>query len=280
MFLFIGVKKRILANIYRINITGCDFVGSLYLEYKIVKNRPGLLGDLASFFGLLNLNISKIASIDEKYRGLLIEIEEYEMKDTILESLNKVEELEINTLRKPQFKDLLALKHGTKITEGNKEGYYKFSRENLHFLIDFVSEYLRRNSDVVIGFKGSPRIGKTETAIATVVHANKKWQLLSSTLLRKVARTKIADEMLNKDTVFIIDAITTFHRSTAKHVRFIRNKILPASVPKIIEHPDVLVQETEYTLEDFDMVVEIIDEDAPNKNLDDYVQSFTSFDIG
>ena len=256
------------------------FLSSLYLEYKIVKNRPGLLGDLASYFGLLNLNISKISSIDEKYRGLLIELDNIEMKDTILKSLDRVEELEITSLREPRLLDLFALKHGIKITEGEKEGYYKFSRENLHFLIDFVSEYLRNKSKAVIGFKGSPRVGKTETAIATAVHANKKWQLLSSTLLRKVARTKIADEMLNDETIFIIDAITTFHRSTADHVKFIRRKILPANVPKIIEHPDILVQETDFSIDDFDMIVEIVDDNSPEKYLDDYVHSFTSFDIG
>jgi hypothetical protein len=94
---------------------GSDFMGSLYLEYKIVKNRPGLLGDLASFFGLLKVDISNIASIDEKYRGLLIDFDDIGMKDTLLKSLNEVEELEITSLRKPRFVDLLALKHGTKI---------------------------------------------------------------------------------------------------------------------------------------------------------------------
>lgn len=255
------------------------YLESIYLEYEILTNRPGLLGDLASFFGLLNINISTIASIDDEYRGLLLEMPNQEMTDILKSSLSNVEELVITSLRKPRFVDLLALKHGRKILEGNEKDYYKFKRDNLHLLIDFVSEYIRRHDDALIGFKGSPRVGKTETAIATAVHANKHWKLLSSTLLRKVARTRIADDSLNSETVFIIDAITTFHRSTAKHVQFIRNKIIPLKLPKIIEHPEVFIKETKVKREEFDMIVEIEDGRESKKPFDDYLRSFNSFDI-
>ncbi len=40
---------------------------TLYMEYKIIKNRPGLLGDLASLLGLLQINIKD----DSQYRKLL-----------------------------------------------------------------------------------------------------------------------------------------------------------------------------------------------------------------
>lgn len=253
---------------------------SLYLEYKIVKNRPGLLGDLASLFGLLNVNISTIASIDDELRGLLIEVDTKEIERVLLNSLAKVDELEITTLREPQFLDILALKHGQKITEGNAPNYYKFERENLHLLIDFVSEFLRRNDKIgLIGIKGDPGVGKTETAIATAVHANKRWQIMSSTLLRKIARTKISDEFLKEDNLVIIDAITTFHRSTADHIKFIKKKILPSPVIKVVEHPDIFVKETEHVWNDFDLTVELLNERETSKELDDYLHSFNSFDI-
>lgn len=252
---------------------------SFYLEYKIINNRPGLLGNVASLLGLLKINILTIASIEDNYRGLLIEINKEESLKLIINSLNFSDDLMLTALRKPDFIDILALKHGKKIKNKDNKNYYIFYREDLDILIDFLSEYLKINTNALIGFKGSPRIGKTETAIAAAVHANKRWQLLSSTLLRKIAITKISKELLDFNSVFIIDAITTFHRSNAEHIAFV-NDILKLSIPRIIEHPEVLIQESEYLWDDFDLILELRDnnEDA-GISRNNYIHSYNSFDI-
>ncbi len=254
-----------------------------YLEYEIIKNRPGLLGDVASLLGLLNVNIVKIASIEDKLRGMLIEFQNNEKKQVVIDSLNAIDNLKFNLLRKPLFLDYLAIKHGKKLKPKTEQAYagvvlYSFYRDDLHLLIDFLSGYLEMHETALIGFIGNPRIGKTETAIAAAVHANKHWQLLSTTLLRKIARTKIADDLVNKDSVFIIDAITSFQRSTADHIKFIKN-IVNKKVPRIVEHPDIFIRETDFSWPDFDLLIELTDPEQNENNKDDYLHTFSSFDI-
>jgi hypothetical protein len=40
-----------------------------YLEYKIKKNRPGLLGDISSLLGMLSINIVTINGVHDKSRS-------------------------------------------------------------------------------------------------------------------------------------------------------------------------------------------------------------------
>ncbi|MGM0420068.1 MAG: DUF3388 domain-containing protein [Bacillota bacterium] len=252
---------------------------TLFMEYKIIKNRPGLLGDLASMLGLLQINIKTIASIEDSYRGLLLELETPDLKERLLNALGAVKELEITGLRPPQLEDLLALKHGKKVSFRYKEDYYIFARNDLELLIDFLSYYILKDEQILIGIKGDPRIGKTETAIAAAVHSNKHWKLLSTTLLRQTTLTSVPPEQINSDTVFIIDAITTFRRASAEHVRFIR-KFLPEPVIKIVEHPEILVRESDITYKDFDLIVELAEDltkQDENNDLSEYIDSIRSF---
>ncbi|MFN2362672.1 MAG: DUF3388 domain-containing protein [Halarsenatibacteraceae bacterium] len=252
---------------------------TLYMEYKIIKNRPGLLGDLASLLGLLQINIKTIASIENSYRGLLLEIEEPEVKERLLNALGAVKELEITGLRTPQLEDFLALKHGKKVSSRFHEDCYVFARQDLELLIDFISFYIVNNDEILIGIKGNPRIGKTETAIAAAVHSNKHWKLLSTTLLRQITLTSVPENILNSKTVFIIDAITTFRRASAEHVRFIRD-FLNKPVLKIIEHPEFLIRESSITYKDFDLLVELTEDidEVSNDKLDNYMHSINSFE--
>ena len=41
-----------------------------YMEYKIHKNRPGLLGDIASVLGMLEVNILTINGVEGQTRGI------------------------------------------------------------------------------------------------------------------------------------------------------------------------------------------------------------------
>ncbi|ACL69637.1 DUF3388 domain-containing protein [Halothermothrix orenii] len=250
-----------------------------YLEYKITHNRTGLLGDVASMLGLLNVNILTIASIENNYRGLLIEIDREEIFEILKESLPGINDLKVTAFRKPGLIDIIALRHGKKMTRRDSDNCFIFERENLDLLIDFLGEYLKRHNAALIGFKGSPKVGKTETAIAAAVHANKHWQLLSSTLLRKVARSQVSKDIMNKNTIFIIDSITTFYRSPSKHIKFIR-EIINKPLLRIVEHPEIIIKETSLTWEDFDLFIELHDGDnGTHKDISNYITTFNSFDL-
>ena len=256
------------------------YMNTLFLEYKILHDQPGLLGDVASLMGLLDINIQTIASIEGQNRGFLLDISDSEKRNKLAETLKSISDLKILNFRKPALEDFLALKHGKKISLRKEKNTYNFCRTELELLLDFMSHYLSRDKEVKIGLKGAPKIGKTETAIAAAVHANKEWRLLSTTLLRKIAVTKLSSEKIDIQTVYIIDAITTFHRSTAEHVRFIKNFLAEVSAPIIIEHPQIFIEETQYEIEIFDVLVELSSENYSSKenDLKKYIQSFNSFD--
>ncbi len=253
---------------------------TVYLEYEILQDQPGLLGDVASLLGLLDININTVASIEGNFRGFLLEIEDSEKKESLVKALSSISDLKISKFRPPELNDFLALKHGKKISWRKDGEIYNFYRTELELLLDLMSHFITGRSDVKLGLSGEPKVGKTETAIAAAVHANKEWRLLSTTLLRKIAVKKLSAN-LNSETVFIIDAITTFFRSSAEHVRFIRRFLSETEAPIIIEHPQIFVQETEYDFDCFDMVINLSsrEDNGDNGDSSKYFQTFNSFDL-
>ncbi|AZR72436.1 hypothetical protein BBF96_02925 [Anoxybacter fermentans] len=252
-----------------------------YLEYKILNDRPGLLGDVASLIGMLKLNIQTISSIEGNKRGLLLNFNTMQQLESLYLALKEVQDLEVKIFREPQELDLLALKHGKRIQKTSENPpTFRFERKELDYLIDFLGGRLTKKSDIFVGFRGSPRVGKTETAIAASVHANKPWILISSTLLKKIVRTNLDNEILENGTILIIDAITTFYRSFPEHIEFVKN-LLNKKIPRIVEHPDVLVRETNIKLSDFDLIIELNNDEDKENEEGEYIKGygFYSFDI-
>lgn len=60
-----------------------------YMEYKIHKNRPGLLGDIASMLGMLEVNILTINGVEGKTRGMLLESDDDEKSVCLVKCLAK-----------------------------------------------------------------------------------------------------------------------------------------------------------------------------------------------
>ncbi len=252
----------------------------LYLEYEILQNRPGLLGDVASLIGMLKLDILTVSSIENNRRGFLLSYENEDQLESLRLALMAVQDLEIKIFHPPHQFDRLTLKHGKRIYKyADNPPIYRFFRKDLDYLIDFLGEILNQKPDILIGFQGSPGIGKSETCIAACVHANKPWILISSTLLRKIARISLDEDIYQAEPVLIIDAITTFYRSFPEHINFVKN-ILTRKVPRIVEHPQILIRETNIRLRDFDLIVELYLTEDDNQEVD-YVkgQRFNSFDI-
>lgn len=253
-----------------------------YLEYQILNNRPGLLGDVASFIGMLRINIETVSSILENRRGFLLNYESEEQLDTLYTALLGVGDLKIQIFRQPEELDYLTLRHGKRIRMVSSEPpVYRFERDDLNYLVDFLGGRLAQKLDILIGIRGTPRVGKTETAIAAAVRSNNPWILISSTLQRKIVRTNVNEEFLLGGGIVIVDAITTFQRSFPEHIEFVKN-LLSKPVRRLIEHPDVLIRETdEICLRDFDLIVELCcPEDQEEKEVQFiHGHGFNTFDI-
>ncbi|HBV87967.1 DUF3388 domain-containing protein [Desulfosporosinus sp.] len=249
----------------------------LYLEYDIQQNKPGLLGAVTTLIGMLGLNILTVTGIDQVRRGLLIETHSTGKVKALHEALSEVEAIKVRAFRQPTLSDRIALRHGKRLdmAETNPPTY-RFVREELGVLVDFLGDTLLEGGNNVIGIRGMPRVGKTEAAIAACVYANKRWILLSSTIIRQTLRTELlADESVNS--VFLIDGITSTTRGNEAHWSLLE-KTLQVPKPKIIEHPDIFIRDGRLEV-DFDFMIEIRHHEDDVIRIEDIAMSFSAFDM-
>lgn len=228
-----------------------------YLEYEIVINRPGLLGDVSSLLGMLSINIVTINGVEHNRRGLLILCKHHKQIERLESILNTIENISIKKLRKPQLRDRIAVKHGRYIhREKDDKKTFRFVRGELGIVVDFMAELFKKNEHKLIGIRGMPRVGKTESIVAASVCANKRWLFVSSTLLKQTIRSQLIEEEYQNDHLYIIDGIVSTKRATERHWELVR-EIMRLDAVKVVEHPDVFVQHSEYTLDDFDYIIEL-----------------------
>ncbi|HEY4601623.1 MAG TPA: YmfK family protein [Cerasibacillus sp.] len=228
-----------------------------YLEYEIIINRPGLLGEISSLLGMLSINIIMINGVKHARRGLLILTKDdvhIKRLKTILETMDTIQLIK---LRKPKLRDRLAVRHGRYIqSDQDDRKVIRFVRDDLGILVDFMAELFKKNEHKLVGIRGMPRVGKTESVVAASVCANKRWVFVSSTLLKQTVRNQLVKGEYSPENTYIIDGIVSKHRANEKHWRLIR-EIMQLPAVKVIEHPDIFVQATEYTMEDFDYIIEL-----------------------
>ncbi|MGM7701241.1 DUF3388 domain-containing protein [Pseudalkalibacillus sp. Hm43] len=250
-----------------------------YLEYEIHKNRPGLLGDISSLLGMLGINIITINGVDNMRRGMLLLVHNSEQVERLKTILETMDNITITKMRKPKLRDRLAVRHGRYIQrDADDKKTFRFVRDELGLLVDFMAELFKVDGHKLIGIRGMPRVGKTESIVAASVCANKRWVFVSSTLLRQTIRSQLADDEYSNDHVFLIDGIVSLKRSSEKHWQLIREVMrLPAT--KIVEHPDIFVRESEYTMDDFDYIIELRDDPDEEITYDLVETNVTSFDF-
>lgn len=228
-----------------------------YFEYELQHNRPGMLGDISSLLGMLSINIIMINGIEDSRRGLLLlsqHDENIERLNTILANLDTIEK---RKLRKSEVHDVLAVRHGKYIhLDSENRKIVRFVRGEFGILVDFLAELFKADGHKLIGVRGMPRVGKTESVVAGSVSANKKWLFVSSTLLKQTVRKQLIDGEYGEDYIYIIDGVVSKQRADERHWQLIR-EIMQLPAIKVIEHPDVFVQATEYTMKDFDYIIEI-----------------------
>lgn len=228
-----------------------------YLEYEISINRPGLLGDISSLLGMLSINIVTINGVEDMRRGMLL-LSDNEEQILRLESiLRTMDNITVTKLREPKLRDRLAVRHGRYIQrDADDKKTFRFVRDELGLLVDFMAELYKKEGHKLVGIRGMPRVGKTESVVAASVCANKKWLFVSSTLLKQTIRSQLIDDEYNEENLFIIDGIVSTRRANERHWQLVR-EIMRLPATKVVEHPDIFVRETEYTLDDFDYIIEL-----------------------
>jgi Protein of unknown function (DUF3388) len=245
-----------------------------YMEYKIHKNRPGLLGDIASILGMLEINILTINGVEDRsFRGLLLQTDDDEKIELLGRLLTKVDNITVTKLRQPKLTDHLAVRHGRYISrDSDDRKTFRFTREELGLLVDFMGEICKKDGHQVIGVRGMPRVGKTESIIAGSVCALKRWTFLSSTMLRQTVRTQLNEDERSANNIYIIDAIISTKRANELHHSLI-HEVMNMPCTKVIEHPDVFMRETRYDYSAFDYFIEL-------RNHPDEEISYESFSTG
>ncbi len=241
----------------KINKGGKILQDDWYLEYEIHKDRPGLLGDIASLLGMLSINIVTINGVDTKRRGMLLRTSNPQKIEVLSQLLEQVDNITITALRSPKIVDRMAVRHGRYLERSREDKRtFRFVRDELGLLVDFMAHLLSKEGHQVIGVRGMPRVGKTESIVASSVSANKKWVFVSSTLVKQTMRTQLEFNERSNEHVYIIDGIMSTLRSNESHDMLIR-EIFRMNATKVIEHPDIFVQNTEFTFDDFDYIIEL-----------------------
>src|SRR3954466_4588836 len=228
-----------------------------YLEYEIQANRPGLLGDISSLLGMLSINIVTINGVDEGRRGLLLLAKDHRQIERLESILNTMDTIKVTKLREPKLRDRLAVRHGRYIQrDADDRKTFRFVRDELGLLVDFMAELFKQEGHKLIGIRGMPRVGKTESLVAASVCANKRWLFVSSTLLKQTIRNQLIEDEYNANNLFILDGIVSTRRANERHWQLVREIMRLPSV-KVVEHPDIFVQNSEYSLDDFDYIIEL-----------------------
>src|SRR4051812_36881361 len=244
-----------------------------YMEYRIHKNRPGLLGDIASLMGMLEINIMSINGVEDRTRGMLLQTDDDETIELMGKMLSKVDNITITALRTPKLVDILAVRHGRYIErDSDDRKTFRFTRDELGILVDFLGEVFKREGNQVIGLRGMPRVGKTESIIAGSVCSNKRWTFVSSTLLRQTVRSQLSEDEMTDNNIFIIDGIVSTIRSNEKHHSLLQ-EIMAMNSTKVIEHPDIFIKESQYTYDHFNYIVEL--RHTPDEEIS--YETFTNF---
>lgn len=257
-----------------------------YFEYEIHKNRPGLLGDVSSLIGMLGINIVTINGVDNARRGLLLMCDNQEQISRLESILNTMDNITVTKYRPPKLRDKLAVRHGRYIQrDADDKKTFRFVRDELGLLVDFMAEIMKKEGHKLIGIRGMPRVGKTESIVAASVCANKRWLFVSSTLIKQTVRSQLIEDEYSDDNIFILDGIVPTKRANERHWQLVR-EIMRLPATKVVEHPDVFVSQSEYTLDDFDYIIELrndYDEEIQYNLVDEIEQgtqnNFSMFDF-
>ena len=84
----------------------------------------------------------------------------------------------------------------------------------------------------------------------------KRWLFISSTLIKQTVRSSLIKGEYDANHVYIIDGAVTARESNPKHQELV-NEVMTLPSIKVVEHPDLFVETSTCTMEDFDYIIEL-----------------------
>lgn len=75
-------------------------------------------------------------------------------------------------------------------------------------------------------------------------------------MLKQTVRNQLIEGEYGEDYIYIIDGVVSQQRASEQHWQLIR-EIMQIPATKVVEHPDIFIQTTQYTIDDFDYIIEI-----------------------
>src|SRR5699024_8248924 len=158
--------------------------------------------------------------------------------------------IELRKLRKPNLRDKIAVRHGRYIHgDCDNRKIVRFVRDEIGMLVDFLAELFKKEGHKLIGIRGMPRVGKTESIVAGSVSANKRWLIISCTILKQTIRNELTNGEYSHHNIYTIDGGASHPRTNEQHWQLIR-EIMQRPATKVTEHTDCLADATQYDLDD------------------------------
>src|SRR5699024_6567686 len=156
-----------------------------------------------------------------------------------------------------ELRDRLAVRHGRYIEQdADDKKTFRFEREDLGLLVDFMAELFKEKGHKLIGIRGMTRVGKTESIVAGSVCAHKRWLCITTTSIKRTARRSLRQWEYGFDHVYIIEGAVTGTVSTQKQKELVKEVVSLPSI-KVVAHLDLFVEPSDYERSDFDSIIEL-----------------------
>lgn len=84
-----------------------------------------------------------------------------------------------------------------------------------------MAELFKEDGHRLIGIRGMPRVGKTESIVAASVCAHKKWLFISSTMIKQTVRNSLFNGEYDDKHIYIIDGALSI-KQNHEHLDLIR----------------------------------------------------------
>ncbi len=95
-------------------------------------------------------------------------------------------------------------------------------------------------------------------------------------MIKQTVRNKLAGDEFSDNNIFILDGIVTRRSTDERHLQLVREMMNMPSI-KVVEHPDMFVQHSEYKIEDFDYIIEL--RHHPDEEITYEIMEKKSYDV-
>jgi len=75
-------------------------------------------------------------------------------------------------------------------------------------------------------------------------------------MIKQTIRHQLMGDEFNENNIFILDGAVTRRSTDERHQQLVREMMRVPAI-KVVEHPDLFVQHSEYKIEDFDYIIEL-----------------------